>query len=251
MIIPKSACLPARTLACLAACTLLWSCTALPAATPTPTVVADSSGQPAAQSLAAQYANLSATDGRVLQLRPEASAVRIHVFRAGRAANLGHNHVLSAPRFEGFIYLPEKGLAQARFDLQFRLDELVFDLPEHRAALGPAYAAVLPDAWIEATREHMLGPDNMQAARYPEVRIQSLAISGEAPKLVARLAITLHGQTQALWVPLTVTGLPEQLQVNGSLVLRQTDFGVQPYSALGGLLAVQDEVLVEFHLMGQ
>jgi hypothetical protein len=51
-------------------------------------------------------------------------------------------------------------------------------------------------------------------------------------------------------VPLTVTGWPERLQVTGSLVLRQTDFGVQPLSVLGGLLAVEDAVVVEFTLQG-
>ena len=53
-----------------------------------------------------------------------------------------------------------------------------------------------------------------------------------------------------MWVPLTVTGPPQYLQVQGSMVLRQTDFGVRPYSVLGGLLAVQDAVVVDFTLHG-
>jgi polyisoprenoid-binding protein YceI len=53
-----------------------------------------------------------------------------------------------------------------------------------------------------------------------------------------------------MWVPLSVEGLPDRLSVTGSLVLRQTDFGVQPYSVLGGMLAVQDEVIIEFKLLG-
>jgi polyisoprenoid-binding protein YceI len=139
----------------------------------------------------------------------------------------------------------------ARFDLEFRLDQLVFDVPSHRAALGPAFAAVLSDAAIAATREHMLGPDNMQAERYPLVRIHSLQITGEAPKFAARVAVELHGQTREMQLPLTVTGLPQRVNASGALVLRQSDFGVQPYSVMNGLLAVQDDVVLEFNLAGE
>jgi hypothetical protein len=201
--------------------------------------------------LTAQYAQLGLAGGHVMRLQPEASQIRIYVFRAGRAVNLGHNHVLSAPAFEGFFYWPEQGSGASRFDLVFRLDQLIFDLPSHRVALGPAFAAVLSDAAIAATREHMLGPDNMQADRYPLVRIHSLAITDEAPKFAARIAVELHGQTREMQIPLTVTGLPQHVNASGSLVLRQSDFGVQPYSVMGGLLAVQDDVVLEFSLVGE
>jgi hypothetical protein len=201
--------------------------------------------------LSAQYAQLGVAGGRVMRLQPEASQIRIYVFRGGRAVNLGHNHVLSVPEFEGFFYWPEQGSGASRFDLVFRLDQLVFDVPSHRATLGPAFAAVLSDAAIAATREHMLGPENMQAERYPLVRIHSLEITGEAPKFAARIAVELHGQSREMLVPLTVTGLPQRVSASGSLVLRQSDFGVQPYSVMNGLLAVQDDVLLEFNLVGE
>jgi hypothetical protein len=42
----------------------------------------------------------------------------------------------------------------------------------------------------------------------------------------------------------------EKLVVEGALVLQQSDFGVKPLSVLGGLLSVQDAVIVEFKLSG-
>jgi hypothetical protein len=238
--------------ACLVACGLQWSCTAIaPSATLAPLVAAVAQAQQEPGDLSAQYAQLGGMGGRVMRLQPEASQIRIYVFRGGRAVNLGHNHVLSVPEFEGFFYWPEQGAAAARFDLVFRLDQLVFDVPSHRATLGPAFAAVLSDAAIAATREHMLGPENMQAGRYPLVRIHSLGITGEAPKFAACIAVELHGQTREMLIPLTVTGLPQRLNASGSLVLRQSDFGVQPYSVMNGLLAVQDDVLLEFNLVGE
>ena len=143
------------------------------------------------------------------------------------------------------------GTAASRFDLAFRLDQLAFDDPLHRATLGPAFASLISAEDTIGTRNNMLGDNNFQAARFPWVRIQSLQIAGEAPKFAAHIAVELHGERRDMWTPLTVSGLPGQLQVEGALVLRQSDFGVQPLSVLGGLLAVQDEVIVEFKLAGE
>jgi hypothetical protein len=35
----------------------------------------------------------------------------------------------------------------------------------------------------------------------------------------------------------------------GSLVIKQTDFGIRPYTALGGLLGVQDTLVLDFRLV--
>ncbi len=196
------------------------------------------------------YAGLATAGGKVFKLDPKLSSVRIYAFRAGRAAKVGHNHVLSAPQFTGFFHLPASGTADARFDLEFRLDQLEIDNPEYRATLGRAFASVLSAEAIEGTRDHMLGADNLQADRFPLVRVHSLAIAGEAPKFAARVQVEMHGQKREIWVPLDVQGLPDRLAVSGSFVLRQTDFGAQPYSVLGGLIAVQDEVVIEFKLAG-
>jgi len=196
------------------------------------------------------YSDLGKAGGKVFTLDPQSSAVRIYAYRAGPAAKLAHNHVLAAPQFTGFFQLPPGGASSGRFDLEFRLDQLEIDNPAHRSALGSAFASVLSPAFIESTREHMLGEENMQADRFPFVRVHSLQIAGDSPKFAARVQIEMHGQKREMWIPLNVEGLPERLSVTGSFMLRQTDFGAQPYSVLGGLIAVQDEVVIEFKLVG-
>jgi polyisoprenoid-binding protein YceI len=217
-----------------------------PPATPAPAVFALSSEN----AWAALYANLAADGGTILRLDAQQSTVRIFAFRGGRAPKLGHNHVLSAPEFSGFLYLPPGGPAGARFDLEFRLDRLELDDPRIRAKLGASFAAELTPAEVGNTRAHMLGADNLQADRFPFVRIHSLEITGEGSTFAAGIAVEMHGQKKTLWVPLTVEGLPHRITVTGAFILRQSDFGVQPYSALAGLIAVQDAVLVEFTLAG-
>lgn len=209
------------------------------------------SAEPAPTSeLAATYAALHGAGGHVSVLDPAGSEVRIYAFRGGRAASLGHNHVLTAPRFEGYFHRATFATAGMRFDLQLRLDELVVDDAQVRATLGTGFASVMSEEAIAGTRKNMLGTHGLQAQQFPWVRIRSLQIVGEAPKFAAQVAVELHGQTREMWVPLTTTGWPDGLQVSGSLVLRQTDFGVQPFSVLGGLLAVEDAVVVDFALRG-
>jgi hypothetical protein len=205
-------------------------------------------GEPA--DLSAAYAALEKAGGKVYALDPKTSVVRIYAFRGGLMSKVGHNHVLSAPSFTGFAYLPSGEAANARFDLEFRLDELEIDNPEYRSGLGKAFAAILRPVEIAGTRSHMLGEENLQAERFPYVRVHSLQITGEFPKLAAKVQVELHGQKRELWIPLSIEGLPERIVVTGSFILRQTDFGIQPYTLPAGLLSVKDEVVIEFKLAG-
>jgi polyisoprenoid-binding protein YceI len=201
--------------------------------------------------LKSEYATLQQRGGKVFALNPQASSVRIYAFSGGKAPGLGHPHVLSAPQFTGFFYLPPDGTRKAKFDLEFVLRELEIDNPQYRSALGGAFAKPVSPDDIAGTREHMLGEKNLQAAQFPLVRIHSLQIIGEAPKFAASIRIEMHGATREIWVPLNVEGLPDRLAVSGSFVLRQSDFGVVPYTVLNGLLAVEDAFVVEFQLNGK
>jgi hypothetical protein len=59
------------------------------------------------------------------------------------------------------------------------------------------------------------------------------------------MAIELHGRVRRQWL---VVHLDAEGLARGEAVLRQSDFGLTPFSILGGLLAVRDELLVDFSL---
>jgi hypothetical protein len=236
-----------RWIAVVCASLVLFGCASPPRSPQAPGVTA--AGSTSATDLDADYAAARAAGGRVFKLSPQASEIRIYVFRGG-PAKVGHNHVLSAPYFTGFVEIPPIGATGARFDLEFRLDQLEIDNPTQRAGLGGAFSVVVPADAVEDTRQHMLGEENLQSTRFPFVRIHSLQVVGETPRYAARVRVELHGQQRELWIPLSVEGLPERLVAAGSFVLRQSDFGAKPYSILGGVISVEDEVFVEFKLIG-
>jgi len=241
---------PAIWFSCLGIALLVCSCTgtrpidgAIPVASPLIQV---------APSLQAKWTTLSHSHpGQVYQIDPAQSKVRIYAYRAGKLARLGHNHVLSAPHFQAYFYAADKEGANGHFELQFALADLEIDNPAGRKNAGPGFQSQVSQAAIDGTREHMLGEDNFQASRFPQVWIRSVKIAGETPKFVATVDMEMHGTTRQLVIPLNAQISADTLVVQGAFAIRQTDFGVKPYSVMGGVLAVEDEVSIEFELKGR
>lgn len=198
--------------------------------------------------LAAEYGRLRDSGAAVYRVDPASSDIRVYVYRGGRAAKLGHNHVLSAPAFAGYAVLDGSDLASARFDLGFRFDALVIDDPALREATGGNFAGARSESDIDGTRRNMLGPRVLDADNHPELRIRSLRIEGDWPLPVARIAVDWHGVTREHDVLLQTEKTDEQLRVRGELVLRQTDHGVTPLSIFAGAVTVQDPVGIRFEL---
>lgn len=214
----------------------------------------------ALSALGPRYAQLKASQAgsHLYRLDAAASRLHIHVFRAGRVAGLGHNHVLSAPRLQGFVWLPAaalpggaQALAPSQADFFLRLDELQLDDPALRASLGPGWASTLSAEAVAATRTNMLGQAGLQAQAFPWVRLRALRVVGEAPKLALEVQIQLHGQSRSQWLAVNAQVDAAQLRLRGALVLRQSDFGLQPFSVGAGLLAVADELLLDFDLLAR
>lgn len=163
-------------------------------------------------------------------------AVHILVFRGGSAARLGHNHVLRAGDLR--VDWPAAGPV-----LRFRLDALDIDPPGLRTALGPAFASSVDDEARAGTRANLLRA--LDAAAHPEVVVRTLGQVGEGARRAVEVEITLHGVTRRQWFVAEVDGR----RARGQVVLRQSDFGIQPFTVLGGLLAVQDALVVQFELL--
>lgn len=170
---------------------------------------------------------------------PHASVIAVTVRRAGLMARLGHDHVVATHALSGYA---APGLNRA--DLAFRLDQLRVDEPEQ---LREADIGTRPSSQaIGGTRKNMLGPA-LEAERYPMVILH--AETGKSGLL--RVAVTLHGVTRWLELPATIEPDAHELKVQGQARLKQTDFGITPFSAGGGLLAVQDELAVRYRIVAR
>jgi polyisoprenoid-binding protein YceI len=96
---------------------------------------------------------------------------------------------------------------------------------------------------------NLQGKHVLDAARHPDLRFtgQGTLPAGDGPVQVEG-ALTLAGQTRPLRLTASVRRDGADLRVEGEVRLRQTTWGVKPYSALLGALRVQDEVKVAWSL---
>jgi polyisoprenoid-binding protein YceI len=167
------------------------------------------------------------------------SEIAVRVFRAGVAAFLAHDHVIRAADWEGTLDVNRDPPALAA-DFRVPVEALVVDEPEARARHG--LDGVLSDDDRASVRATMLGPDQLDAARYPEIRFRAAEIdrAGEGFRLAGEL--TLHGQTKRIFLPITVRDDAGTLTAQGKVRVLQSDFGIAPHRALLGAIKNQDEV---------
>jgi len=180
-----------------------------------------------------------AQNGPVLRIDAQQSLVTITVRRGGALARLGHDHVVASRTLDGWV-APERG--QAFF--QFRLDAMSVDEAALRAQAG--LETTPSNEAIAGTRHNML-VRVLDAERFPQVTVRARtgAIAG-----VLDADITLHGVTRKVAVPTTVVSAADgrSLQASGKLLLNQSDFGITPFSVLGGAMAVQDQMELAFDI---
>jgi hypothetical protein len=177
---------------------------------------------------------------------PAHSQVRIFTYRSGTLARFGHNHVIIGRGLDGFILLAEE-IKAARTDLMLWLDSLEVDPPLERRKAGLAFASEPSPSDIRSTHDNMLGPV-LEAQDYPLVTIEAQGIAGAPPVIEVEARIGLHGVTRKQRLPLIVQWEDQTLIVQGAFLIRQSDFGITPYSALGGALRVADGIGVSFQL---
>ena len=185
------------------------------------------------------YRRAAASGAAVYAVDPDASLVAVTVRRAGLMARLGHDHVVASRTLAGHA---APGLGRA--DISFRVDQMTVDEPQLLRDAGIARQPS-PEA-VEGTRRNMLGPV-LEAQRYPLVRLQVQGLDGDR----LRVAVTLHGATRRLALPAAVQVDAAQVTASGKAYLKQTDFGVTPFSVGGGLLSVQDELEVRYHIVAR
>lgn len=181
---------------------------------------------------------------------PKLSDVRFLVYKAGALASFGHDHVIQAKDMQGDVYLA-KDFTASGFSLTLPVSGFVVDDPAARSVEGPDFAKQPSQAAIDGTRKNMLGPDLLDADHYPDVTIRSVKFSGPDWGPDATVRIELHGATRDITVPIAVERSGDTLTVTGSFDFKQTDFGLKPFSALGGGLQVADGMRVRFRLVAQ
>jgi polyisoprenoid-binding protein YceI len=171
---------------------------------------------------------------------PAERSVVIDVGKSGLFSFAGHTHEVVAPGFSGEVVADDEDLSRSRVTL-------VFDARALKVTGRGESAEDVPKV-----QEAMLGPKVLDAARFPEIRFVSKAVSGRALgpgsfTLDVAGELTLKGVTRPVALPLKVEVKGETLLAEGTTTLRQKDFGIQPVS-VAGVVNVKNELKLTFRV---
>jgi len=191
----------------------------------------------------AYYREALAQGKLVFRVDPAESLVVIEVRRAGSLARLGHDHVVASHELGGYV-APDEG----RADLYVALARMQVDEPALRKQAG--FDTQPTESDIEGTRSNML-EKVLEAEKFPFALIRVSGAKAKEKKTTLNFAITLHGHLRTLEVPAEIDADAEKMSVTGRLSFDQTDFGITPYSLLGGAIAVQNRIDLRFRIIAR
>jgi len=186
------------------------------------------------------YREAAAQGKPVFRVDSRESLVVIEVRRSGSLARLGHDHVVASHEVGGYV-APDEG----RADLYVALARLAVDEAALRAGAG--FDTQPTESDIQGTRANML-EKVLEAEKFPFVLIQVSGANTMRGDVTLNVAITLHGSTRTLQVPARIEADAGVVSVTGGFSFDQTDFGITPYSLLGGAIAVKNGVGLRFRI---
>ena len=152
----------------------------------------------------------------------------VRVYKAGVFSAFGHDHEIAAPIASGSI---DTAVQQA----ELRVNAGALQVRDPKGSDKDR-------AEIQST---MLGPQVLDAERYPEIVFRS---TGAEPMGTGSWRVhgnlSLHGETRAVTVEVRETGG----HYVGSSRFKQTEFGIKPVKVAGGTVRVKDEIRIEFDI---
>lgn len=181
---------------------------------------------------------------RTYTIVPSESSFWVFVGKTGFFSALAHDHEIGVKRFGGRVVVPAAGAGGGSLEMEVDAPSLV----------------VLDKKPSEEDKKKIFNSmhnEVLESAKYQKIAFKSVSVSdvkqtgNEAYSFVVNGDLTLHGVTKRIAVPVAATVTPQQLRATGKYTLKQTDYGIKPYSAAGGTIKVKDEVVVNFNIVAK
>ena len=181
---------------------------------------------------------------RTYTIVPSESSFWVFVGKSGLFSALAHNHEIGVKSFSGRVVVPAAGAGAGSLGME----------------VGAPSLEVLDKEPSEEDKKKIFNSmhnEVLESAKYQKITFKSVSVSdvkqagGDAYSFVVNGDLTLHGVTKRIAVPVAATVTPQQLRATGKYTLKQSDYGIKPYSAAGGTIKVKDEVVVNFDIVAK
>jgi len=174
---------------------------------------------------------------------PQQGILRISTRREGAGARLGHDLVIEATRWEGTVEISEGPDGRV---------EVTVDGRSLEVREGHGGARALSDGDRSEIRSNIEGKV-LHTDRYPTIhfrsdQVQGLSSDGERVQATLIGNLEMVGRSAPASVQVTLEPGQNGVHVRAQARIRQTDWGIKPYTAFLGALKVADEVTIEADL---
>jgi polyisoprenoid-binding protein YceI len=184
------------------------------------------------------------------QVDSAASKLHILVYRAGAMARMGHNHVLSTEQLSGSVVIyPD--LARSQLVLDLPVNSLLVDEPQARAAEGEDFSAEVPPEAREGTRANVLRAEVLDAVKFPVITLRAIEVNGSHTAPIVSVSVAIKDVAQVIDVPVQIRYGDRQISATGEFTVKQSAFGITPFSVGMGALQVRDELKIRFAIVAR
>jgi polyisoprenoid-binding protein YceI len=169
---------------------------------------------------------LDASDGELL----------VHTGVAGRAARMGHRLTIAVTRWQVTVSWDGEEPVAAEVVAEVDSIEVLRGEGGIKGLSGPEKAVVKSNAL-----------KSLSASRFPEIRFTTDKIeqTGDGYRLGGTLQVRDKSRDHV--IDLRTEDLGDSWRISVESRLRQTDYGIKPYSILMGSVRIADEVTVSFN----
>jgi len=96
----------------------------------------------------------------------------------------------------------------------------------------------------------MLRTEVLDAEHFPEIVVRCSGADGSWQQVLVHATIRLKGVERNIDVPVALDVANDVVTATGAFQIRQSDFGITPFSVAGGAIQVADVVDVRFAITG-
>jgi polyisoprenoid-binding protein YceI len=178
-----------------------------------------------------------------IELGPERGRLLIKTRRTGLGRRAGHDLTIEATRWSGTLTLaPEEATTVAGATAGGSSVQVT--VPVEGLDVREGAGGVLPLS--DQDRIEILGNLRklLAADRHPEITFAADRASGEPGDFTVEGELTIAGRAE----PLSLRAQAGDGRITGTATVKQTRWGIKPYSALFGALKLADDIAVEFDL---
>ena len=167
------------------------------------------------------------------------------MYKEGKLSAFGDNHLISTSQLEGVLTFNPDRPELSNIVLSVPTQSLIVNDPTLRAKAEEGFNSKVSYFNRKVTRKSMLGKNVLHAEKHPYIQLESLKLP---TKLTGKaiLEVTLRDTAREEAVDIKTQFGSDVFHISGQFYLKQSDYGIAPFSIMFGSIRVKDELRLDF-----